>query len=235
MTAVGYVPHILHQPLAKSTLADKRGALEVLQGTGDDLTRRCRVLIHQHDQRHFFIPRVITRLIDIIAACGLTTRLDDRLIPVHEEVDDLQGLLHYTSAVAAQVDDELAGVAVIIEVVEGVTESLRRALCELTESDITHGQGERVGLDDCRITDGLEMDILAHDGDLKRFRHSFALQLQHDGRTGYAAQVIADLTHTQPLGLLAVHGDDSVACEHSCALGRLAFVRIDDISQKRIF
>ena len=123
----------------------------------------------------------------------------------------------------------------VIELVQGVAEGLRRTLRELVEADVTHRLSETVGAESGVIAHRLQVNVLAHDGDLERFLYSFPFELQHNGTTRHAAQQVTYFAHHQTLGALAVHGQDPVSGFHSCALRRLAFIGIDGISRQRVF
>ena len=167
--------------------------------------------------------------------CSLTAGLYDHLVAINEQVHDLQGFIHNTSAVTAQVDDQLTRTVRVIEVIQCVGERLSRALRKLIEGDIGNRLGEGVGAEDRGIAHRLHMDIFTHDGHLERLFHSLTLDLQHHGGTGIAAKKIAHFADGETFGRLAVNGQNTVACLDACALGGLAFVGINGIGPKAVF
>ena len=124
---------------------------------------------------------------------------------------------------------------VIIQVVQGVAEILRRTLRELVKGDISNRVGQGVCLNRRRVADGLQVNVFADDRDLERLLHTFSLELQDDGRTRFAAEVIADLTHAQTLRRLAIYGKNAVTCLHTCPLCRLALIGVHCVRPEAVF
>ena len=108
-------------------------------------------------------------------------------------------------------------------------------LRELPEGDISHRFRQTVRLIDRVVAHGIHVNVLALDRDGEGLVYPLALQLQHDRRARYAAEVVAHFGHGETFGRLAVHGENPVAGLHACTLRRLALIRVHGIRPEGVF
>ena len=95
----------MHEPLAKRATTDNRATIVILQGSGQNLTRRGTILVNQYGNlqilRRAHAVGILTQL-TMVAILGV----DNQLLLVQELVGDEDGLIEEPARVAAQVENQ---------------------------------------------------------------------------------------------------------------------------------
>jgi hypothetical protein len=104
----------LHQAFAEGGFADDEGAVVVLQGAGDDLRRRGRAAVDQHDDGEGLAAVAVGGGV-VLVGVGAPALADDALSLGEQVVADLDCLAEQAAGVAAQVKDQPLQVAEAVD------------------------------------------------------------------------------------------------------------------------
>src|SRR5262249_20573018 len=110
----------LNQAFAESPAADDRGAIPILEGSGEHLAGRSRAFVRQQGQLTFFEQAVPAAVVFDLGGAG-SYRIYDELVAVEEIVGYFDGLLQDPAAVAAQIEDQ-ALEALLLQPLHGLCE-----------------------------------------------------------------------------------------------------------------
>ena len=127
----------LHQALSIRARTYNDSAIEVLQRTCRNLARRGRLAAHQHSHGHHRIYRFQTRLVGTAGLRHFTTVLHYRLPLRHPQIDNVHGLRLRAASVAAQVEHQCPGAA-LLQVHQRPAHLFSTVLRKLVQVDISY-------------------------------------------------------------------------------------------------
>ena len=198
-------PRRLHESLAVAALADDHRAVEVLQGAGHDLRRRCRIAVDEHRQRQVGEDRLRRGAVNLPRIFRAAFGAYHFGAFGNEHAQNLDRLLHDAASVAAVIEDQTLQLSLGAQLFDGCAHVFVTPFGEVAVTDVT--------------------DAVGHPARVRHARNGDALALQGDG-LGAAVEVLdghldlaarfplepgADLLGRKALGILAVDGEDLVA------------------------
>jgi hypothetical protein len=126
----------LDEAFAEGGFADDEGAVVVLQGAGDDLSRGGGVAVDEDDDRVFVRTLLaVGGAVDLVGE-GAAALGDDDLAFLEELVGHVDGFVEQSAGVAAEVDDEAFEFTGGLELVEGVAYLAAGGLHKVGDVDV---------------------------------------------------------------------------------------------------
>jgi hypothetical protein len=219
MVSLSLEPH-LHRALAEAGLADDGRAPQVLERAGDDLRRRRRATVLQHDERTVLgaggLGALLLALLARLAHGG-----DDGALG-EEQVGHADRLVEQTAGVAAQVEHPRAR-ALLLQLGDLGLEILAGLVGELVDLEVADVALEQPA------ADARDPDHVARDRQHQWRVDAHALDGDDDLGVGVAAQPVHRLGQVQVLGRVVVDLDDVVARLHAgLGGGRLGRDQVQD-------
>ena len=142
-----------------------------------------------------------------------------------EEVDDVDGLVHESAAIASEVDDEALEVVLFLHLHEMLFHLVASIFGETAKAHVTDAVVKHGG-----VGDVVDLDFLAFEFEFDGLFNTVALDF--DGHLGarLSLEQLADLVGRLLVGVYAVDGDDGVASLEACFLSWPSLVWIRDAS-----
>ena len=216
-------PRRLHKPLAVAALADDHRTVEVLQGAGHDLRRRCRIAVDEHRQRQVGEDRLRRGAVNLPRILRTAFGAYHLGAFGNEHAQNLDRLLHDAAAVAAVIEDQTLQFSPGAQLLDGCAHVFVTPFGKVAVTDVT--------------------DAVGHPAGVRHARNGDALALQGDG-LGAAVEVLdghldlaarlplepgADLLGRKAFGVLAVDGEDLVADLQPGPVGGRTLVGLGDL------
>src|SRR5271167_287236 len=106
--------HGLHQALAEGGLAGDQAAIVVLNGAGNNLSRRSRAAVHQHHQRILLAAIAMSRLVNLLRRSASVVGNND-LSLLQELVGHADAFAQQSAGILPQVEDQAVEVTHLIK------------------------------------------------------------------------------------------------------------------------
>src|SRR5690606_9470835 len=191
-TTVAETEQRLHQALAEGRHPHYRGAVVVLQRTGDDLRGGRTPGVDQHHHRH--LGPLLRPLVGEAArhALGAATGRDDLLFAIEEQVAHRDTLIEQAARIAAQVEDQ----ALHPRLAQPLDLVLELASRSLTDRIELHHSGRR--REQRSLLHGATVDHFTSDAEGEQLGNAGATHLDRDSAARCAAKGLERLVLVEP-------------------------------------
>ena len=223
LAAVWQRAYALHQALSEGAGADDYGAVQVLQGAGNDFRGRCRARIHHDDERQLGIERGLGGAACVGRAVFPAFGCDHKRPLGHEDGNYVHGLVEKSAAVAPEVKHQGVKLRGLLESRHGGTHLVCHPLGEAGLEDISG-----VGSHHSGVLDVGKMYRLAGDAHVDHIAGIYFLDFEKHLGAGSASHLLAAFGTVEPLYALAVDGHDFVAATQAGLVGRGVLVGFVD-------
>ena len=208
---------LLYQPLAEGTASYNQTSVVVLYGPGKDFARRGRPFVGEDDKRCILEGAGPVRD-GILTLEGPAFGIDNQPVGREQFVGHVDGNIHQTTAVAAQVDDKAPG-SLVVQLGEGIDELVVGGASEFAYLDVASLVVEHEGDVDA-VHGNVAPGYLVGEGLLGRLAHDGEFDYRVFGtfQIFYYALVADAFAHEGRV----VDGDDAVAGQNAHLFGGTA-------------
>ena len=221
--AVGQVDGTLHESLAEGTATYNHTAVLVLDGTCDNLRRRCRILIYEH--HHLAIQELTVALCLIVISRHLPSLgIYNKVVLLKKLIGNVHGSLEIAASVALKVEDKVAH-ALFLQLGEGIAELVMGGGSEIADAHISNlGSYHIYGIN------GFNGNLVACDLEGEGVLNATAHNTQHHLGALGSAETSHNLLlrHLHSGNGSVVDIDDTVAGKDTNLLRRTTRDRLDD-------
>ena len=185
----------------------------ILQRAGDDLARRRRSAVGEHDHRRLRVQLLVRGARHLVGRVA-RPHVDDRLTRLEEERADRERLIDDAAAIVAEIQHDAVR-AVGHELLRRVLDLFRRVLVERLQWDVTH-----VAVEHRRERHRRHVDDRALELELHGLAHAWSRERHAHRRAREATQRVGHLVDLSVRRGHRIHLDDAIAFANSTVFRR---------------